>query len=74
MRFFDYKKIAGKSWDSELLGLVGAIYKEAGKQDIIALCPSLSLSSIEGSLRKLVANGEIVSAGKGKNTFYTRIV
>ena len=44
------------------------------KQDIIALCPSLSLSSIEGSLRKLVANGEIVRAGKGKNTFYTRIV
>ena len=43
------------------------------KQDIIALCPSLSLSSIEGSLRKLVANGEIVRAGKGKNTFYTRI-
>ena len=34
MRFFDYKKIAGKSWDSELLGLVGAIYKEAGKQEL----------------------------------------
>ncbi|MBO4637038.1 MAG: Fic family protein [Clostridiales bacterium] len=43
------------------------------KQDIIELCPSLSLSSIEGSLRKLVESGEIKREGKGKNTFYYRL-
>ena len=42
------------------------------KQDIRELCPSLSISSIEGSLRKLVDNGEIKREGKGKNTFYYR--
>ena len=44
-----------------------------GKQDIMALCPSLSISSVEGALRKLVADGEIRRESKGKNTFYTRI-
>ena len=42
------------------------------KQDIRELCPSLSISSIEGSLRKLVDSGEIKREGKGKNTFYYR--
>jgi len=42
------------------------------KQDIRELCPSLSISSIEGSLRKLVDNGELKREGKGKNTFYYR--
>jgi Fic family protein len=42
------------------------------KQDIRELCPSLSISSIEGSLRKLVDNGEIKKEGKGKSTFYYR--
>lgn len=43
------------------------------KQDIRELCPSLSISSIEGSLRKLVDNGEIKREGNGKNTFYYRV-
>ena len=38
------------------------------KQDIRELCPSLSVSSIEGALRKLVESGELVREGKGKNT------
>ncbi len=42
------------------------------KQDIRELCPSLSLSSVEGSLRKLVEEGELKREGKGKNTFYFR--
>ena len=40
------------------------------KQDIRELCPSLSLSSVEGSLRKLVEDGELKREGKGKGTFY----
>ena len=43
------------------------------KQDIIELCPSLSLSSIEGGLRKLVKDGEIKSEGVGRGTKYFRL-
>ena len=43
------------------------------KQDMRELCPSLSDSSLESSLRKLVAEGEIKREGKGKNTCYFRI-
>lgn len=42
------------------------------KQDIRELCPSLSVSSVEGALRKLVASGELKREGSGKNTFYYR--
>ena len=43
------------------------------KQDIRELCPSLSLSSVEGSLRKLVAEGELKREGTGKTTCYYRL-
>lgn len=42
------------------------------KQDIRELCPSLSVSSIESSLRKLVAAGELVQEGAGRATRYYR--
>ena len=42
------------------------------KQDIRELCPSLSVSSVEGALRKLVASGELKREGSGKNTCYCR--
>ena len=43
------------------------------KQDIRELCPSLSISSIEGALRKMVAGGELMRSGVGKATFYVRV-
>ena len=43
------------------------------KQDIKELCPSLSISSIEGALRKLVVQGEINRVGNGKNICYYRV-
>lgn len=43
------------------------------KQDIRELCPSLSLSSIEGSLRKLTADGEIKREGVGRAIKYFRL-
>ena len=43
------------------------------KQDIRELCPSLSISSVEGALRKLVDSGELNREGLGKNTCYYRI-
>ena len=42
------------------------------KQDIRELCPSLSISSVEGALRKLVESGELKREGNGKSTFYYR--
>ena len=43
------------------------------KQDIRELCPSLSISSIEGSLRTLVEEGELMRGGSGKATYYVRL-
>ena len=43
------------------------------KQDIRELCPTLSLSSVEGALRKMVASGELKREGKGKSTCYIRL-
>ena len=34
MRDFNYSEINNRKWDSELLGLVAAIYREAGKQEL----------------------------------------
>lgn len=43
------------------------------KQDIRELCPSLSVSSIEGALRKLIAEGEIKREGVGRAIKYIRL-
>ena len=43
------------------------------KQDIRELCPSLSISSVEGALRKLVDKDEIKRVGNGKNIHYFRL-
>ena len=43
------------------------------KQDIRELCPSLSISSIEGSLRKLVEEGTLRREGVGRSTKYIRL-
>ena len=43
------------------------------KQNIRELCPALSVSSIEGALRKLVASGELKREGNGKSTCYYRL-
>lgn len=42
------------------------------KSSLVSLCPSLSIKSIENSLKKLVDEGLIEKHGVGKNTFYTR--
>ena len=42
------------------------------KADIVALCPSISVSSVESSLKKSLRNGVIEKHGNGRATFYTR--
>ena len=43
------------------------------KQDIMELCPSISISSVENSLRKMVENGELIRGGSGRATYYIRL-
>ena len=43
------------------------------KQDIRELCPSLSDSSIEGALRKLIENGELKREGAGRSISYLKL-
>ena len=88
MRTFNYSEIKNQKWDSDILGLIAAIYKEAGKQEMylkqrpeeleklveIAKVQSTEVSNaIEGALRKLVASGEIKREGLGKNICYYRL-
>ena len=43
------------------------------KQGIRELCPFLSISSVEGAPRKMVASGELRREGAGKNICYFRL-
>ena len=43
------------------------------KQDTRELCRALSVSSIEGALRKLVKARELKKEGSGKETYYVRL-
>ena len=54
MRTFNYSAIRNQKWDSEILGLIAAIYKEAGKQE-------LSLKLRPDELEKLVEIAKIQS-------------
>lgn len=42
------------------------------KAEIVEICPSLSPSSIEVALKKLVVSGELVKQGAGRSTVYIR--
>lgn len=53
---------------------VGTRIGKFTKADIVALCPSISASSVEGSLKKLSRTGVITKHGAGRSTFYTRNV
>ena len=54
MRTFNYSAIKNQKWDSEILGLIAAIYKEAGKQE-------LYLKQRTDELEKLVEIAKIQS-------------
>ena len=41
-------------------------------QDIRELCPSLSVSSVEGALRRMTAQNELRRKGSGKSICYYR--
>ena len=51
---------------------ISTIIGKFTKSQIVELCPSLSVKSIEGALKKLTNEGKIKKCGTGKNTFYIR--
>ena len=65
----EHKKPALETVRQATLNKIGRF----SKQDIRELCPALSVSSIEGALRKLIASGELKREGNGKNTCYYRL-
>ena len=54
MRNFNYSEIKNQKWDSDILGLIAAIYKEAGKQEMY-------LKQKPQELKKLVEIAKIQS-------------
>lgn len=53
-----------------------AVFQKIGKftkSDILELCPTLSIASVESSLKKLVETDIIERHGSGRSTFYTRV-
>ena len=42
------------------------------KTQVLSLCPSLSASSVEAALKKLVKSSELTKQGGGRSTFYVR--
>lgn len=51
---------------------ISTIIGKFTKAKIMELCPSLSISTIESALRKLIASNEIERHGQGRSIFYTR--
>ena len=44
------------------------------KKDILELCPSLSASTVERHLKKLVAEGKLNKLGNGRTTMYAKVI
>ena len=58
MKMFNYSEIRNQKWDSDILGLIAAIYREAGKQE-------LYLKQRPDELEKLVNIAKIQNHGTG---------
>lgn len=68
-----YKMVSGKTTSLEIVRrAIETILGKFTKSKLLELCPSLSVSTIEGALRKLVENNEIERHGIGKSIFYTK--
>lgn len=52
-----------------------AVYSKIGKitkRDIIELCPSIGIKSVELAMKQLVEEGTLIKKGSGRATFYVR--
>lgn len=71
MREFNYSKIREQKWDSDVLGLIAAIYKEAGKQELYLKQRSQELEKLVEIAK--VQSTEASNAIEGIVTTNTRI-
>ena len=71
MRTFNYSAIREQKWDSEILGLIAAIYKEAGKQELYLKQRSEELEKLVEIAK--VQSTEASNAIEGIVTTSTRI-
>ena len=71
MRTFNYSAIKEQKWDSEILSLIAAIYKEAGKQELYLKQKPESLEKLVGIAK--VQSTEASNAIEGIVTTGTRI-
>ena len=71
MRTFNYSEIKNQKWDSGILGLIAAIYKEAGKQELYLKQKPQELEKL-GEIAKIQST-EASNAIEGIITTNTRI-
>lgn len=71
MRVFDYSAIRDRKWDSEILGLVAAIYREVGKQELCLKQRPEELDKLVGIAK--IQSTEASNAIEGIVTTNTRI-
>ena len=71
MRQFNYSLIKDQKWDSELLGLIAAIYREAGKQEMYLKQRSQELEKLVEIAK--IQSTEASNAIEGIVTTSTRI-
>lgn len=65
--------VSGKVTSIEMIRkAISGIIGKFTKSKILELCPSLSVSTVESVLRKMIKNGEITRHGVGKSIFYTK--
>ena len=61
-----------KSAYEQVKSAVESQFGKFSKSDIMELCPALSVSSVESSLRNLIEENQIERHGQGKSTYYLR--
>ena len=52
-----------------------AVYSKIGKMkksDIVELCPTIGVKSVELAIKQLVEDGVLIKKGSGRSTFYVR--
>ncbi len=54
MRNFNYSEIRNQKWDSDILGLIAAIYKEAGKQELYLKQKPQELEKLVESVKNII--------------------
>lgn len=65
--------VSGKVSSLEIVRrAINGIIGKFTKAKLLERCPSLSVSTVEGALRKLIEFDEIERHGKGKSIYYTR--